>query len=78
MKPNLILMVPLILEKIYKKMILPQLNKRTLKLALNIPLLDSRIYAQIRKHLVDALGGRFREVIVGGALVGDMLPDEPP
>lgn len=46
-------------------MILPQLNKRTLKLALNIPLLDSRIYAQIRKHLVDALGGRFREVIVG-------------
>ena len=48
-------------------MILPQLNKRTLKLALNIPLLDSRIYAQIRKHLVDALGGRFREVIVGGA-----------
>ena len=36
-KPNLILMVPLILEKIYKKMILPQLNKRTLKLALNNP-----------------------------------------
>ena len=66
-KPNLILMVPLILEKIYKKMILPQLSKRTLRLALNIPLLDSRIYAQIRKRLVDALGGRFREVIVGGA-----------
>ena len=66
-KPNLILMVPLILEKIYKKMILPQLNKRALKLALNIPLLDTRIYSQIRKRLVDALGGRFREVIVGGA-----------
>ena len=75
MKPNLILMVPLILEKIYKKMILPQLNKRTLKLALNIPLLDSRIYAQIRKHLVDALGGRFREVIVGGAAMNQEVTD---
>lgn len=74
-KPNLILMVPLILEKIYKKMILPQLNKRTLKLALNIPLLDSRIYAQIRKHLVDALGGRFREVIVGGAAMNQVVTD---
>lgn len=74
-KPNLILMVSLILEKIYKKMILPQLNKRTLKLALNIPLLDSRIYAQIRKHLVDALGGRFREVIVGGAAMNQEVTD---
>ena len=74
-KPNLILMVPLILEKIYKKMILPQLNKRTLKLALNIPLLDSRIYAEIRKHLVDALGGRFREVIVGGAAMNQEVTD---
>ena len=74
-KPNLILMVPLILEKIYKKMILPQLNKRTLKSALNIPLLDSRSYAQIRKHLVDALGGRFREVIVGGAAMNQEVTD---
>lgn len=74
-KPNLILTVPLILEKIYKKMIVPQLNKRTLKLALNIPLLDSRIYAQIRKHLVDAMGGRFREVIVGGAAMNQEVTD---
>lgn len=74
-KPNLILTVPLILEKIYKKMILPQLSKTTMKLALNIPLLDSRIYAQIRKHLVDALGGRFREVIVGGAAMNQEVSD---
>ena len=70
-KPNLILTVPLILEKIYKKMILPQLSKTTMKVALNIPLLDSRIYAQIRKKLVDAFGGRFREVIVGGAAMNE-------
>lgn len=74
-KPNLILTVPLILEKIYKKMILPQLSKTTMKVALNIPLLDSRIYAQIRKHLVDAMGGRFREVIVGGAAMNQEVTD---
>ena len=66
-KPNLILTVPLILEKIYKKMIAPQLNKRTIKLAMSVPLLNDRIYAQINKKLTNALGGRFREVIVGGA-----------
>lgn len=66
-KPNLIICVPLILEKIYRKQILPMLNKRPLKWALNVPLLDSRIYGQIRKKLVDAFGGRFEQVIVGGA-----------
>lgn len=70
-KPNLILTVPLILEKIYKKMIQPQLEKTTMRVALNIPLLDSRIYAQIRKKLIDAFGGRFREVIVGGAAMNE-------
>lgn len=74
-KPNLILTVPLILEKIYKRMILPQLSKTTMKVALNIPLLDSRIYTQIRKHLVDAMGGRFREVIVGGAAMNQEVSD---
>ncbi|MCD7938014.1 MAG: AMP-binding protein, partial [Tannerellaceae bacterium] len=74
-KPNLILTVPLILEKIYKKMIVPQLNKRAMKLALNIPLLDMTIYSQIRKKLVDALGGRFREVIVGGAPMNQEVAD---
>lgn len=74
-KPNLILTVPLILEKIYRKMILPQLSKTTMKLALNIPLLDTRIYAQVRKHLMDAMGGRFREIIVGGAAMNQEVTD---
>ena len=38
-----------------------------MKWALSIPLLDGQIYGQIRKKLVDALGGRFKEVIIGGA-----------
>lgn len=74
-KPNLILTVPLILEKIYKKMIAPQLNKRAMKLAMNAPLLNDRIYAQINKKLTDAMGGRFREVIVGGAAMNQEVAD---
>ncbi|MDR2389936.1 MAG: AMP-binding protein, partial [Tannerellaceae bacterium] len=74
-RPHLIITVPLILEKIYKKMILPLLNKRTMKLALNIPLLDSRIYLQIRRRLTDAMGGNFREVIVGGAAMNEEVTE---
>lgn len=66
-KPNLIITVPLVIEKIYKNVIQPLINKRAMKWALNIPLLDHQIYSQIRKKLIDALGGRFREVIIGGA-----------
>ena len=66
-KPNLIITVPLVIEKIYSNVIQPMLNKKGLKWALSIPVLDAQIYAQIRKKLIDALGGRFKEVIIGGA-----------
>lgn len=68
-KPNLIITVPLVIEKIYRNVILPTINKRAMKWALNIPLLDGQIYGQIRKKLIDALGGRFKEVIIGGAAI---------
>jgi len=74
-RPNLIITVPLILEKIYKKMILPQLGKRTMKLALSVPYLENLIYAQICKKLTDAMGGRFCEVIVGGAPMNQEVTD---
>lgn len=74
-RPNLIITVPLILEKIYKNVILPHLNKRSMKLALSIPLLDARIYAKFNKGLIEALGGRFCEVIVGGAAMNQEVTD---
>lgn len=74
-RPNLIITVPLILEKIYKNIILPRLNKRSLKLALGIPFLDAKIYAKINKRLIEALGGRFCEVIVGGAAMNQEVTD---
>lgn len=71
-KPNLIITVPLVIEKIYSNVIQPLLNKKGMKWALSIPVLDNQIYAQIRKKLIDALGGRFKEIIIGGAA---MNPD---
>lgn len=66
-KPNLVICVPLILEKIYKNQILPMISKGAVRWTLAVPLLDSFIYSKIRKKLVDAFGGEFEEVIVGGA-----------
>lgn len=74
-RPNLILTVPLILEKIYKKMILPQLEKKSMQVMLRIPILNKLIYRKICQRLIDALGGCFREVIVGGAAMNQEVAD---
>lgn len=66
-KPNLIICVPLILEKIYKNQILPMISKGAIRWTLAVPLLDNLIYSKIRKKLISAFGGEFEEVIVGGA-----------
>lgn len=66
-RPNLVICVPLILEKIYRKQIVPMITKQTIRWALAIPFIDTAIYSQIRKKLVEAFGGNFEEVIVGGA-----------
>lgn len=66
-KPTIIMSVPLILEKIYKKQVQPLLNQRTIRWALNIPLLDSRILGTIQKKLIAAFGGEFEQIIIGGA-----------
>lgn len=66
-RPHLVICVPLILEKIYKNQILPLISKGTMRWTLAVPFLDSIIYSKIRKKLVDAFGGNFEEVIVGGA-----------
>lgn len=66
-KPHLVICVPLILEKIYKNQILPMISKGTMRWTLAVPFLDTLIYSKIRKKLIDAFGGEFEEVIVGGA-----------
>lgn len=74
-RPNLVICVPLILEKIYRKQIVPMITKQTMRWALAIPFIDTAIYAQIRRKLVDAFGGEFEEVIVGGAPLNGEVED---
>lgn len=66
-KPYLIISVPLIIEKIYKKAILPKIEKPAIKMALKLPIVRDSIYSKIRKELMESLGGNFHEIIIGGA-----------
>ncbi len=66
-KPHLILSVPLVLEKIFKKRILPKIEKGSVKTMLKLPVLNKLVYGKIRSTLIEVFGGEFREMIVGGA-----------
>ena len=66
-KPTVILSVPLILEKIYKKMIQPQISKAPVSWVLKMPLLDQVVLSKIRETLMNAFGGEFSQIIIGGA-----------
>lgn len=66
-KPDLIVSVPLIIEKIIKKAVLPKLQTPTLKVLLRLPYISDKIRERIRQQLVEAFGGNFYEIIIGGA-----------
>ena len=66
-KPKLIITVPLILEKIYQKKILPIISKPTIQSMLKVPFLRNVVYSRIRKTLMASFGGEFKEIIIGGA-----------
>jgi long-chain acyl-CoA synthetase len=66
-RPRLILSVPLVIEKIYKKRILPKISVNPVKIMLKIPLLNNVVYNKIRKQLFESFGGNFHEIVIGGA-----------
>ena len=74
-KPSLVICVPLVLEKIYRKMIVPMISSPTVRWVLAVPMLDKAIYARIRSKLVEAFGGSFEEVIIGGAPLNPEVED---
>ena len=67
LKPRLIVTVPLILEKIYKKTLIPKLSSPIMRTLLHIPVVDKQIRSKINKELTKVFGGNFIEVIIGGA-----------
>ncbi len=74
-RPYTVCSVPLVIEKIYKKQILPMLGKGVMKFAIKVPILDNTIYAAIRKKLIEAFGGDIAQVIIGGAPLNREVED---
>ena len=66
-RPNIVLTVPLILDKIYRKQIQPMLEQGPMSIAMKVPLINTAIYSVIRKKLMDTFGGACSIFIVGGA-----------
>lgn len=66
-RPALILAVPLIIEKIIKSKVFPQLDKPLIKLLLKMPVIDQKILNMIASKLNASFGGKFGEVVIGGA-----------
>ncbi len=66
-KPDVIISVPLIIEKIYKQKLQPILNKTSMKVLLKLPVIDQLLQSKIKDELVKTFGGNFYEIIVGGA-----------
>jgi long-chain acyl-CoA synthetase len=66
-KPRLILSVPLVIEKIYKKQILPVISKPHMKALLTIPGINKILHKKIKEKLTESFGGRFHEIVIGGA-----------
>lgn len=74
-KPSVLLCVPLVLEKIYRNQILPMISKGAIRWTLMVPFLDDFIYSKIRKKLIEAFGGEFEEIIIGGAALNKEVED---
>ncbi len=66
-QPDLIITVPLVIEKIIKKKVFPTIEKPHMKLLMNIPLINDKIRDSIRQKVISAFGGKFKELIIGGA-----------
>ena len=66
-KPYVIIAVPLVIEKIYKTKVKPILEKEGIKVLMKLPVLKQVVMDKIKTELVNAFGGEFYEVIIGGA-----------
>ena len=66
-RPQLVITVPLVIEKIVRGKVFPILKKPVVKFLISIPGIRQLIYSRIRKQLVNALGGNLRQLILGGA-----------
>lgn len=74
-KPVIVISVPLIIEKIIKKNVLPKLQTPSMKILLKLPYISGRVLDKVRQHLIEAFGGNFYEIIIGGAAFNSEVED---
>ncbi len=66
-KPSIVIAVPLVIEKIYKTKVKPILEKEGIRFLMKVPGLNQVVLNKVRTELINAFGGEFYEVIIGGA-----------
>ena len=66
-RPAIVVSVPLIIEKIIKKKVLPKLDTPAMKILLKLPFINDKIKTTIREQIMQAFGGQVAVVIIGGA-----------
>ena len=66
-KPILMITVPLVIEKIIRKKVFPQIQNNRMKLLLNMPMINKKVKEKIRDQVYEAFGGNLYQIIVGGA-----------
>lgn len=74
-RPQVIFSVPLVLEKVYKNIILKKINAYSpaVKTIIGIPVLNLLVYNRIGKIMLDTMGGRVEQFVVGGAAINDQV-----
>ncbi|MCK7536305.1 MAG: hypothetical protein MZV63_37630 [Marinilabiliales bacterium] len=65
--------VPLVIEKVYKKQLLPIISKPHMKALLMVPGVNKVLHNKIREKLVETFGGRFKELVIGGASIQSLM-----
>ena len=66
-RPQIIIAVPLVIEKIIRKKVFPKIQSGKVRLLRNIPIINKKVEEKICDQVKQAFGGRFYEIIVGGA-----------
>ena len=66
-KPVIIIAVPLVIEKIIRKKVFPKIQTNVMRLLMQMPVVNLKVHEKICEQVVNAFGGQFYEIIIGGA-----------
>ncbi|NMB36883.1 MAG: long-chain fatty acid--CoA ligase [Bacteroidales bacterium] len=74
-QPYLIVTVPLVIEKIFRNVVFPTIEKPLIKSLMKVPFFSRLIKNRIRSKILDAFGGKIQHIIIGGAAINKEVED---